>query len=522
MDTKEALIELRLDYPDYTDRDVRDRTPITGTIGATGRYIDDPTSPTGKAIEWTVTTSHADRASHNGIIVDLKKDQRIDTLYELIDEEGLKDTGLGPIKQTTPQHNGEIAHRNQSGKSTYYEAEARQDGGRTTLDKGTSPDKITHTFVTPVLEEKDAYYLKVRGEIYHRNIGGNAQSQRGTHKPQISKDGVPSETQEAVVEVPGLKRTVRLEKRWTNVWDGEQKPDIRLQLSRRPQTGGAMEIVAEKIVPGSTADSARITFENQDWIAGGTPYASFDENGFPYTYSVSEIPVEGYEAPVVARLNLEGTSWLIQNNKLESKDPTGWTPEYTRDGEGTYPKDYRQDGPDIRNYKTPLDETPLDKEHKPSGKDQGEPYKVNYEDTKLGKSGQQTARPGKFDMLLTAEGRSKFGSGNVDVVFVLDNSNSMQKKWDAPEGKVGKVRSMNQIVRELTEEILYPRNPDGTLDRTRTTGNRVGITNFGVETLAYSNRANVIGAGRRYTYPTDGPNTSTTYDLIGSGENAKP
>ena len=522
VDTKEALIELRLDYPDYTDRDVRDSTPITGTIGATGRYIDDPTSPTGKAIEWTVTTSHADRASHNGIIVDLKKDQRIDTLYELIDEEGLKDTGLGPIKQTTPQHNGEIAHRNQSGKSTYYEAEARQDGGRTTLDKGMSPDKITHTFVTPVLEEKDAYYLKVRGEIYHRNIGGNAQSQRGTHKPQISKDGVPSETQEAVVEVPGLKRTVRLEKRWTNVWDGEQKPDIRLQLSRRPQTGGAMEIVAEKIVPGSAADSARITFENQDWIAGGTPYASFDENGFPYTYSVSEIPVEGYEAPVVARLNLEGTSWLIQNNKLESKDPTGWTPEYTRDGEGTYPKDYRQDGPDIRNYKTPLDETPLDNEHKPSGANQGEPYKVNYEDTKLGKSGQQTARPGKFDMLLTAEGRSKFGSGNVDVVFVLDNSNSMQKKWDAPEGKVGKVRSMNQIVRELTEEILYPRNPDGTLDRTRTTGNRVGITNFGVETLAYSNRANVLGAGRRYTYPTDGPNTSSTYDLIGNGEYAKP
>ena len=513
VDTNEANIDLRYDYSKYEDSTVRDEAKITGHISATGRYIDDPTSPTGKAIQWSITTEQQDLEK---VLAVAGQDQRIETLYELIDEQGLKNTGLGPIRETN------IKHINSSGRSTYAHPEDRQDGGRTVLDKKMTPDRIIHTFVTPVLEEKDAYYLKVRGELYHSRSGGNAQSQRGTHKPQTSKDGVPSETQEAVVEVPGLKRTVRLEKRWTNVWDGEQKPDIRLQLSRRPQTGGAMEIVAEKIVLGSTADSARITFENQDWIAGGTPYATFDENGFPYTYSVSEIPVEGYEAPVVARLNLEGTSWMIQNNKLESKDPTGWTPEYTRDGEGTYPKDYRQDGPDIRNYKTPLDETPLDNEHNPSGANQGEPYKVNYEDTKLGKSGQQTARPGKFDMLLTAEGRSKFGSGNVDVVFVLDNSNSMQKKWNAPEGKVGKVRSMNQIVRELTEEILYPRNPDGTLDRTRTTGNRVGITNFGVETLAYSNRANVLGAGRRYTYPTDGPNTSSTYDLIGNGEYAKP
>lgn len=78
--------------------------------------------------------------------------------------------------------------------------------------------------------------------------------------------------------------------------------------------------------------------------------------------------------------------------------------EYTTDSTGTYPTNFTQTSPDIRNYN---------------------PIRHEIDAGWVSKSASETATDGQFEINLKVEGKTITETETTDIVLVLDNSNSM-------------------------------------------------------------------------------------------------
>ena len=268
------------------------------------------------------------------------------------------------------------------------------------------------------------YNLKVSGMIGGSNIG------------------------ECISKVEGIYTSIEIQKWWTNILKGQSLPRAEFEIIRYDELGKS-EVLDKKSVfeaedlkdPDSTYTIPPEGLFYAQKINKISGLRNYDENGNKYRYAIKEKEVDGYESFIYV-YSQEKNQFIAENRRInkfeQQQDPT----EYITTDSGQYPEDFRQDGPDIRNSYTHLDDTELNTEKVPKGQDKGEPYKIDYPDAKIGKSGQQTDIPGEFDMDLTVEGKGSGYESGVDVVFVLDNSASMSK-------------SMNEYVQGAEDDQLY-------------------------------------------------------------------
>lgn len=380
----------------------------SGDVKLTGKL-----NSTGDAVIWTA-------------IVNNYKQGAINLNFDFTDEEGknrsLRELGFKPYREhsTEGKLNGNAVNTDileytdgVGGVSPRYTMEvSSSDKGNVYEIKMTAPIDKDRSDITQ-------YNLKVSGSIAGMNIG------------------------QCISKVEGLYTGMEIQKWWTNIIRGQNLPRAEFEILRYDELGGS-EVLEEEADLKDPDNGYIIPPE-------GTIYAKkinsidslrrYDDNGNRYGYSIREKELKGYESFIYVH-SREKNQFIAENRRInkfeQQQDPT----EYTIKSEGQYPMDYRQDGPDIRNAYTHLDETELDLNKKPKDGDIGEPYKIDYPDAKIGKSGQQTDIPGEFDMNLTVEGKGSGYETGVDVVFVLDNSATMST-------------SMNEYVQGAPQDQLY-------------------------------------------------------------------
>lgn len=388
------------------------------------------------------------------------------------------------------------------GKSSdSFPIQVRQDsdglGYSVMADYKASPHNAMFAIVTPLKEG-------MAMEDYRMRISGTVDGE-----PLLN----PSGGRECVTIVEGTITKPKIKKKWVNIFEGQTLPEVIFDIYQLKD--GAQPVLFDSYrykEEAPTWAGGNYTYDEsgyERYVEGGFPAAKkefapdialpiFDEEGNRYSYFVQERPIDGWQQD---RLVLEGNAklTLVTNTRVDdfnqSEDPT----KYVTDEEGTYPEDYRQDGPDIRNAVTHLDETPLDENKKPTSNDKGEPYKIEYEDSKIGKSGQQTDIPGEFDMKLTVEGKgSGYGYSGMDIVFVMDNSGTMRSQMgirqNGTPGVNRKIDIMRNNITETVEKLLAlnnPLDPDPNI--------RVGLVNFATDILPMRSATKINDGTGRYT-----------------------
>ncbi|MDO5695937.1 MAG: SpaA isopeptide-forming pilin-related protein [Eubacteriales bacterium] len=421
-------------------------------IYAQGKYIND-----GKDIEWSI---EAQPLRKKKLLESNTQDLKIE--YQLVNSDNQPyNTGLGPIHSATPK-------KIEIGPGFTYTGTHDATSGVLTMKSLDLGESLKYTFVTPVTEEKPEYRLEVKG-YYANNEPLTDANRPGEHV--------------SYVIVTGKTIEIRVNKKWDNVYDNAEKPDIKLYLTRQ-KISGEMESVTSMTVQTPKAEKyIEAVFDKTRVNGVDTPLPRFDENGFRYNYGIREEILPGYRSNII-RLNGDGSLWQITNVKDDVISTTTNPIDYTNGTDGRYPTSHQQDGPDIRNADTK------------ALNEKGENYKIDYEDAVIGKSGQQTDVPGMFDMKLTVEGKSKGSSQGVDVVFVLDNSHSMTKAWDSPgveryEERT-KIYALRKTMEKMLDQVLLSPN------------NRAGIINFGTSTRRKNPGVREAGYKR---IPADGSST---------------
>ncbi|MDO5708388.1 MAG: SpaA isopeptide-forming pilin-related protein [Andreesenia angusta] len=433
-----------------------------GEVIASGKYVND-----GNDIQWQIEVNPL-REQNLGWISQLR---HFKVKYSLVDSSNnpLGDTGLGAIENRDYQKiegNGFTLNTTESSNS-----------GEFIIKNVNMNEKLIYKFTTPVISDKPDYRLKVEG-FY-------------TDRPIIEdwvklQDGNTSNV--AYVIVDGKNIEIKVNKKWENVYPNAEKPNITLRLKQLSIEGEQKELTARVLTTPNSDKFIDTVFVDYDDNGILKPIPRFDENGYRYQYFVREDFLEDYESHVI-RMNGQGTIWNIINTKNDKIPKTEDPINYVNREDGTYPEPNQQDGPDIRNADTKLLNT------------LNEPYKVEYEDSIVGKSGQQTDVPGMFDMKLSIEGKNREQSTGLDVVFVLDNSESMKKNWSGNLDKYQanqKLYQMNQKLNGLIDEVL------------KEPGSRVGIVNFATDNYR---KGNGNKPGYRHYSATTGEYEYATYNL---------
>ncbi len=412
-------------------------------VQASGQYIND-----GQDIEWTIkVVPLRDR----GGLWDTGQDfeRQLKVAFELVDETKEStdpnrvrdDTGLADIDNVDEQmiqSNGfhaATAHLNKKGTIDI-----------TRMNMG---EEFRYKFTTHVDEDKEKYTLEVKGYYGERAL------------PLID-DGGKVGDHIGYVELEGKATKVHVQKSWKNIYDNQSKPTITLRLKQIAVDGTIKELAVANVDTDKSANFTEYTFVTYSDNGVDRKIPRFDANGYRYQYVVTEDNLDGYESDVFSA-SYDGTGWFVSNTKDESisysNNPItykNYSPD-AENGSGRYSTTSIKTDPDVLNVET----TSLNEKN--------EPYKIKYEDSIVGKSGYQTDVPGMFDMKLTIEGYGRGRSGDLDVMFVLDNSPSMNKTWIAENGvRKEKMGWLSDTVKQSIDEIfrLYPTA-------------RIGIVNFG-------------------------------------------
>lgn len=429
-----------------------------GEVRGNGKYIN-----SGKDIEWNLSIKPLVAE-----VADLTSTRKIKVIYQLVDDSdqtGENPTGLGIIQNPIEDKYsvGSMKSSNSIDPNGY--------GGTILTSNMRANEEYKLTFTTPVLADKPDYRLKIVGFYYDNDWLGREQEhklQNGTRPQDTENDNI------AYVILEGKAIKINATKLWENLYDNQPIPNINLTLSRVDAAGNRETLFTKTVATQQGQTQNNITFEK---YPNGHPKAGetlerFDPNGYLYRYYLEEQKVEGFKS-YTERLNPNGEYWLIKNVaddfSVNEKDPI----KYEIRPDGKYPAPFIQDGPDIRNADTtgisPITEKKYnDWAHMDSS---GHNYKSEYTDSIIGKWGEQTTVPGQFNMNLTIEGKGKTASSDMDIVFVIDTSNSMRYKWNAadindPE-KNTKMAAASKSVHKMVETI---KNMPG--------NNRVGIVNF--------------------------------------------
>ncbi|MDO5716051.1 MAG: Cna B-type domain-containing protein, partial [Tissierellia bacterium] len=414
-----------------------------GQIIARGKYINN-----GNDIEWEMEVIPL----RDGNSANQERDFKVN--YQLVDSNNQpipENTGLDNIRNRDPKKMEGAG----SGGGFTLEETRQNYGGELVLKEVGLNERLIYTFTTPVLEDKEDYRLKVEGFYWD---GGPI---LGDWKA-LADEG---ESNISYVIVDGKIMKIFVNKKWENVYTNAVKPDIVLRLMQISIDGTQVELTSKTVNTPNSKDFIETEFASYEVNGETKAIPRFDENGYRYQYILREDSLPGYSSNIV-KMDGSGTLWNVVNTKDDivafTEDPV----KYVNREDGTYPEPYQQDGPDIRNADT--------KELN----SKGENYKIEYEDSIVGKSGQQTDIPGMFDMKLTMEGKGKSIGQGLDVVFVLDNSQSMRKDWNGhiipgSYEEQTKLYDMRQKVNFLIDEI-FKENEENNVHNSR-----VGVVNFG-------------------------------------------
>lgn len=508
-----------------------------GFVDLNGRYTDD-----GRYIIWHVQPQmkrrHADdndpqryfefdiefvRASDNSSVPDIyelgltnRNDVEIKRVYNERPDPRLKtqyvtpEAREDPAKQLTSYVNWLPAGRSGIRIHEYFEKNFRQTDFYIKVPVRYGPNG------KPIPME--AYHMKIQGKVHANTESG------WRDEPLKSKYGGNS----CVATVEGLTGDLRIDKRWVNIFADQRLPEVYFDVYS-VDINGRESLVST--VRGDPGDYVRYT-------DGGFPAArasyyaqampNFDQNGNRLTYIIRERPIDGFKEEYL-NLVSGGKHTLVTNVRTDFISQTDDPTEYITDQSGTYPKDYRQDGSDIRNAYTALDKTPLDKERRPIGNDSGRPYTIQYEDSFLAKHGEQTDTPGEFKMELSVEGRgSGYVTRGLDVVIVMDNSGTMRQplegytpdlnKLDNIQGEVSttywrrfsnsKMTAMRQQVVTLSKALFDKVKQDGLPQDAL----RIGLVNFATKVDPMKN-STALGNGTYSATGTVYDNGKETFDL---------
>lgn len=438
-----------------------------GEVRASGEFIEN-----GSKIRWTIQVSSQIDSVWN---VKAKRSFRVN--YSLVDSKNSPTgaTGLGPIEKRNFQ-----AH--DVGEFLGSEPVQGEREGQLLIRRMNASEGLTYTFETPVLEAKEDYRLWI--EAFY-----GEESSVGLGAEDPTKPLPDDESNEDYVILEGPILAVTLTKRWENVWTDAKKPEVVFQLKRTDFSGRTEDVASVRLQTPESSEQLNYVFRNED--ATGRLLPRFDADGNRYTYFVTEEALEGYDSTIYGMDNAN-TLWRAINVKHdvieEGKDKVTYTDNR---GDGRYPDPWiENEYPDARNAEV------VNREGGPLNS-RKERYKVEYEDSIIGKSAHQTNVPGQFDVRLTVEGRGKHVSGATDIVFVVDNSYSMKNIWgvEAPasyetETKMYRVR---KTLERLRDELLA------------VPGTRLGLVNF----------ASLVDSNYKPTYKLrwEGSNTPQTVVL---------
>lgn len=504
-----------------------------GKVVLTGRYstqedIDagrvDPNSKPGQAIIWTIQPITL--KSGGG---DLSANRRFDIDLQFVKKEGanpkapagsLTEIGLKGGSEHRYPHTTSVKSKNTDPLVVANVGNGIFDGEipvRVTQSNGglhynirANYSKPSHSvifaIVTPLEPgmRMEDYRLKISGKVSNHLVGAIDNPLKN-----------PMGGTECVCIVEGTILKPVITKKWVNILEGQALPKATFEIWRSAD-GQEPELVDtfeyEEKAP-HRVDGRYVYDPNgyERYTEGGFPAAKKEfkiendkflifnpETGLRYHYFVKERPMKGWTQ---TRSILEGNAknTLITNTRVDGFDQGEDPTEYVTDKEGTYPKNYRQDGPDIRNAYTELDRTERDEHQVPRKNDSGEPYKIEYEDSIVGKSGQQTDIPGEFDMKLTVEGKgSGYSYNGVDVVFVMDNSGTMRKRMGSHRnGTPGVDRKIDIMRKEMSDTIhkLLDLNQPAT----GTNAVRVGLVNFATDVDPVGNAQRMKDGTGRWT-----------------------